>query len=85
MVDFIRDKQVNNYRLFTGEEDFKMVLRNLHFNLDDIDSRMARVEKYIVSNSDTELVEDHADEHEALEVINNVPLVVESSTAPSPQ
>ena len=45
----LKDKQVDNYKLFVGQDYIKRLLHNVHFCLDDIESRLRRVEKYVVS------------------------------------
>ena len=48
--------------------------------MDDIDTRLARVEKYVGSISDIDSVEDH----EASAAIYDIPLVVAPSIDPFP-
>ena len=48
----LRDKQVDNYTLFTGQEDINH-LNNVRLCLNDILSRLQRVEKYVVSDSNS--------------------------------
>jgi len=40
----IRDKQVDNYKIFVGQEEIKRILRDIMYNLDDIVVRLTRVE-----------------------------------------
>ena len=39
----IRDKQVDNYKLFAGQEDIKCILRYIGYNLDDIVVRLSHI------------------------------------------
>lgn len=50
----IWEKQVDNYKLFTGQEDIKRIMRDIWYDMDDIMVRLNEVEKYIVSESDIE-------------------------------
>lgn len=53
----IWDKQVENYKLFAGQEEMKRILRDIKHNLDDIVVRLTRVEHFIVSKSKIDSIE----------------------------
>lgn len=46
----LRDRQVDNYNIFVGQEDVNRLLKNIHLFLDDINSCLHCVENYIVSS-----------------------------------
>lgn len=54
MSMLIRDHQLDNYKLFLGQEDIKCILRDIRYNLDDIVIRLSSIESFIVSNSNIE-------------------------------
>lgn len=45
-----RDKKVDHYQLFFGQEKIKRILQDIRYNLDDLDSRMTWVERYVASD-----------------------------------
>lgn len=45
-----KDKQVESYNLFVGLEDIKCMLWSQRFCLDSVESRLAQVENFIVSD-----------------------------------
>lgn len=55
----IRDKQVDNYKLFAGQEERKCILGDIRYNMDDIATKLTRVEQFMVSDSGTESNEPH--------------------------
>lgn len=66
----IRDKKVDNYKLFTGQEEKKCIFWDIKYNLDGILVRLSHVECFVVSNSDT----DSNDHQEDTKIINATPL-----------
>jgi len=77
----LRENLVDNYKLFVGQEDIKMILCNIWFSLDEIGTKLVRVEKLIVYDSKTESVE----KQESMVVINVLPLIVNPPVPISPQ
>jgi len=47
---FISDKQVGNYKLFSGQEDIKRIMRDIRYNSDDILVRLSRIKCYVFSD-----------------------------------
>lgn len=78
----IRDKQVDNYKLFAGQEDIKHILRDIRYNLDDIVVWLSSIERYVVSNSDID-----SNKHQEGPAVINAPIQASpqaNSTASSP-
>lgn len=46
-----KDKQVENYNVFSFLEDIKQMLRNMRFFLDNVDSYLVKVEGFFVCDS----------------------------------
>lgn len=53
--------------MFAGQEYIKRILRNIRFSIDDIEARLAKVEKFVVSDFETDSAEE-----------NDAPAVIES-------
>lgn len=69
----IRDNQVDNYKLFAGQEEIKRILRDIRYKLDDMVVRLTRVECYVVVDSEIESNEQY-----------DVPMVINAPAEVSP-
>jgi len=49
----IRDKQVDNYKLFVGQEEIKRIIMDIRYDLNDIVVKLNQVEIFVVSDSGT--------------------------------
>lgn len=50
----LRDKQVDNYNIFVGQDNIKHLLRNICFCLDYIHSHLNHMDKFVVSDSNSD-------------------------------
>ena len=66
----IYDKQVDNYKLFTDQEEINRILRDVRYDLDDIVVKLNRVERFVVSDSET-----NSNNHHNKVVVIDVPLL----------
>ena len=64
----IRDKQVDNHKLFVGQEDVKRITRDIRYELADIVVRLNRVERFMFSDSGTKL-----NDHQENDTVINAP------------